>query len=155
MSCLGKVWTVGGGGWRETGSLILGLFPLEEYLGVKAPPKVAFFLWTVVWGKIFKWDNLMHWGYALVRWCCMCCGSGKRWITFCYIVLGQWCCGTMFFVLLGFSVCSRVGWWIFCLIGGTGSKKHSLDIWNLAPSCLMWTVWREQSSYFRGYGGLW
>jgi hypothetical protein len=22
-------------------------------------------------------------------------------------------------------------------------EKHSLDIWNLGPLCLMWTLWRE------------
>ena len=24
-------------------------------------------------------------------------------------------------------------------------RKHSSDIWNLVPLCLMWTVWRERN----------
>ena len=23
--------------------------------------------------------------------------------------------------------------------------KHNLDIWNLVPGCLMWTIWMERS----------
>jgi hypothetical protein len=31
--------------------------------------------------------------------------------------------------------------------------KHSSDIWNLVPPCLMWTVWRERNS--RTFDDVW
>jgi hypothetical protein len=29
-------------------------------------------------------------------------------------------------------------WW-------NGLGRHSSDIWNLVPACLMWTVWKERN----------
>uniref|UniRef100_A0A2N9FRJ8 Reverse transcriptase domain-containing protein n=1 Tax=Fagus sylvatica TaxID=28930 RepID=A0A2N9FRJ8_FAGSY len=40
--------------------------------GVKAPPRVAFFMWTVAWGRILTCDNLKQRGLVLAGWCCMC-----------------------------------------------------------------------------------
>ena len=61
-----------------TGEMQAGPFPWRSVWGVKVPRRVAFFMWTVVWGKILTMDNLMQWGYALAGWCCMCHGNGKR-----------------------------------------------------------------------------
>ena len=33
--------------------------------------------------------------------------------------------------------------WFFCWYHWLG--KHISDIWNLVPSCLMWTIWIEQN----------
>ena len=46
-------------------------FPWRGVWGVKAPWRVAFFVWTVVWGKILTMDNLRRRGYVLAGWCCM------------------------------------------------------------------------------------
>uniref|UniRef100_A0A2N9H4G3 Reverse transcriptase domain-containing protein n=1 Tax=Fagus sylvatica TaxID=28930 RepID=A0A2N9H4G3_FAGSY len=48
------------------------LFPWKSVWKVKAPPRVAFFIWSVAWGKILTCDNLMRRGYTMAGWCCMC-----------------------------------------------------------------------------------
>uniref|UniRef100_A0A2N9FD38 SMP-LTD domain-containing protein n=1 Tax=Fagus sylvatica TaxID=28930 RepID=A0A2N9FD38_FAGSY len=48
-------------------------FPWKAIWRVKAPRRVAFFVWTAAWGKILTCDNLMRRGYSwLAGWCCMC-----------------------------------------------------------------------------------
>jgi hypothetical protein len=48
------------------------LFPWKSVWKVKAPPRVAFFIWSAAWGKILTCDNLMRRGYTMAGWCCMC-----------------------------------------------------------------------------------
>ena len=52
-------------------------FPWKIIWGVKAPRRVAYFVWSAAWGKILTCDNLMRRGYALVGWCCMCQCNGE------------------------------------------------------------------------------
>ena len=47
-------------------------FSWKGIWGVKAPLRVAFFMWTVVWGRILTCDNLKKKGFMLAGWCCMC-----------------------------------------------------------------------------------
>jgi hypothetical protein len=48
------------------------VFPWKCVWQVKAPPRVAFFMWSAAWGKILTCDNLMRRGYTMAGWCCMC-----------------------------------------------------------------------------------
>ena len=54
-------------------------------------------------------------------------------------------CGAWFLDLLGFhgvlprSVADTLFGW------GNWFGKHSSSIWNLAPLCLMWCIWRERN----------
>jgi hypothetical protein len=41
------------------------LFPWKSVWKVKAPPRVAFFIWSAAWGKILTCDNLMRIGYTM------------------------------------------------------------------------------------------
>ena len=43
-------------------------FPWKCIWGVKAPPRVAFFMWTVAWGRILTCDNLKKRGLVLAGW---------------------------------------------------------------------------------------
>ena len=38
----------------------------------QATKRVAFFVWTIAWGKILTCDYLMNRGITLVDWCSMC-----------------------------------------------------------------------------------
>uniref|UniRef100_A0A2N9HU94 Reverse transcriptase zinc-binding domain-containing protein n=1 Tax=Fagus sylvatica TaxID=28930 RepID=A0A2N9HU94_FAGSY len=38
------------------------VFPWKSIWKAKAPPRVAFFIWSMAWGKILTSDNLMHRG---------------------------------------------------------------------------------------------
>uniref|UniRef100_A0A2N9IKB6 Reverse transcriptase zinc-binding domain-containing protein n=1 Tax=Fagus sylvatica TaxID=28930 RepID=A0A2N9IKB6_FAGSY len=53
------------------------LFPLEEHLEGKVPPRVAFFTWTAALGRILTVDNLRHRRVILFNWCCMCKADGE------------------------------------------------------------------------------
>ena len=73
---------------------------------------------------------------------------GRQWIICYYIVVrligcGVWCLDLLGF--LGFSwvlpksiVDTLFGWWNW-------PGKHLSSIWNLAPLCLMWCLWRERN----------
>ena len=47
-------------------------FPWKIIWGVKSPRRVAFFMWTVAWGRILTCDNLRKRGFVLARWGYMC-----------------------------------------------------------------------------------
>jgi len=47
-------------------------FPWKGIWRVKAPKRVAFFVWTATLGKILTHDNLRRRGIVVVEWCVMC-----------------------------------------------------------------------------------
>jgi hypothetical protein len=52
-------------------------FPWKSIWRVKAPSRVAFFVWTAALGKILTMDNLRKRNVVVVEWCCMCKKSGE------------------------------------------------------------------------------
>uniref|UniRef100_A0A2N9EUJ9 Reverse transcriptase zinc-binding domain-containing protein n=1 Tax=Fagus sylvatica TaxID=28930 RepID=A0A2N9EUJ9_FAGSY len=120
-------------------------FPWKAIWKVKAPRRVAFFVWSAAWGKILTCDNLMRRGYSLAGWCCMCrkgWETGDHLLIHCVVATDLWSA-----VLRSFGVC-----WVFPnsikdLVYGWFNSfgKHDSAIWNLVPLCLMWTVWRERN----------
>uniref|UniRef100_A0A2N9H9T4 Reverse transcriptase domain-containing protein n=1 Tax=Fagus sylvatica TaxID=28930 RepID=A0A2N9H9T4_FAGSY len=52
-------------------------FPWKGIWGVKAPCRVAFFVWTAVWDRILTCDNLRRRGMVIFGWCCLCRCSGE------------------------------------------------------------------------------
>ena len=121
-------------------------FPWKSVWRSKAPRRVYFFVWSATWNKILTYDNLMRRGYTLTNWCCMCRCEGEsvdHLLIHCYMANELWN-----FVFRSFGIQwvlpRRVidlvdGWWN--LLG-----KHSSDIWNMVPLCLMWTIKRERNS---------
>ena len=70
---------------------------------------------------------------------------GRWWIICYFIVIKLIDCGVWCLDLLGsFGVLPRsvadtlFGWWNW-------PGKHVSSIWNLAPLCLMWCLWRERN----------
>jgi hypothetical protein len=122
-------------------------FPWKAIWRVKAPRRVAFFVWTAAWGKILTCDNLMRRGYSLAGWCCMCrkeWETGDHLLLHCVQASDLWSA-----VLRSFGVC-----WVFpnsikdLLYGWFNSfGKHESEIWNLVPLCLLWIVWREHNHH--------
>jgi hypothetical protein len=47
-------------------------FPWKSIWKVKAPPMVAFFVWTAALGKILTLDNLCKRNIMVAEWCYMC-----------------------------------------------------------------------------------
>jgi hypothetical protein len=52
-------------------------FPWKGIWCVKAPKRVAFFVWTAALGKILTHDNLRRRGIVVVEWCVMCKKHGE------------------------------------------------------------------------------
>uniref|UniRef100_A0A2N9G1S1 Reverse transcriptase domain-containing protein n=1 Tax=Fagus sylvatica TaxID=28930 RepID=A0A2N9G1S1_FAGSY len=120
-------------------------FPWKSIWRVKAPPRVAFFVWTATWGRILTCDNLMRRGYTMVGWCCMCCCDGEtvdHLLLHCSAVQKLWN-----YVFLTFRVHWVLPRQVADLLFGWHNwfGKHHSHIWNLIPLCLMWTVWRERN----------
>jgi hypothetical protein len=121
------------------------IFPWKAIWRVKAPRRVAFFVWTAAWGNILTCDNLMRRGYIMAGWCCMCRSdweTGDHLLIHCTMASVLWSA-----VLHSFGVC-----WVFpnrivdLLFGWHNSfGKYESGVWNLVPLCLMWTVWRERN----------
>lgn len=95
-------------------------FPWKSIWGVKAPQRVAFFVWTVAWGRICTCDNLMKRGNVMAGWCCMIRGDVE---TVNYLFLH---CGVARelwnFVFRSFGVVwgCQIESWSFSLGGGIG-----------------------------------
>ncbi|XP_050249419.1 uncharacterized protein LOC126696758 [Quercus robur] len=112
---------------------------------VKAPQRVSFFVWTVVWDKILTGDNLRGRGMDFVDQCIMCRCNGEtvdHLLLHCGKAHKLW---SLVFRSFGISwVLPRMvadtlfGWWNW-------PGKHSSSIWNLAPLCLIWCLWRERN----------
>lgn len=47
-------------------------FPWKNIRKVKAPPRIAFSIWTTTLGRILTIDNLRRDGFTLVNSCCLC-----------------------------------------------------------------------------------
>uniref|UniRef100_A0A2N9ESY8 PARP catalytic domain-containing protein n=1 Tax=Fagus sylvatica TaxID=28930 RepID=A0A2N9ESY8_FAGSY len=120
-------------------------FPWKSIWRVRAPPRVAFFVWTATWGRILTCDNLMRRGYTMAGWCCMCCCDGEtvdHLLLHCSAAQKLWN-----FVFLTFRVHWVLPRQVADLLFGWHNwfGKHHSHIWNLIPLCLMWTVWRERN----------
>jgi hypothetical protein len=122
------------------------VFPWRSIWRTKAPRRVRFFVWSAAWNKILTCDNLAKRGYTLVSWCCMCCCNGEtvdHLLIHCSVAsaLWSWILGVFGvpWVLPQSVVELLFSWW-------NGLGRHSSDVWNLVPLCLMWIVWKERNS---------
>ena len=149
----GLRWTLCKAGVFDSRSFYLALidrpgesFPWKSIWAVKAPPCVAFFIWTAAWGRILTCDNLMRHGFTKAGCCCMCCCDGE---TVDHLLLH---CNTAYviwsIVFNSFGIHWVMLQRVLDLLFGWRNwfgKLHS-NIWNLVPLCLMWTLWRERNS---------
>ena len=121
-------------------------FPWKSIWAVKAPPRVAFFVWTAARGSILTCDNLMRRGYMMAERCCMCCCDGEtvdHLLLHCSLAQVLWS-----FVLMAFGIHWVTPRSVVDLLLGWRNwfGKHHSSIWNLVPSYLMWSVWRERNA---------
>ena len=102
-------------------------------------------MWTTAHGQILTLDNFMLRGRPLTKRCCMyCCNaeSMDHLLLFCPIAHSLWMYMLRLFEI-DWVMPGLVVDLLFCWYHWLG--KHSSDIWNLVPSCLMWTIWTEQN----------
>ncbi len=115
-------------------------FPWKSIWRVKAPSRVAVFVWIATWGRILTYDNLQRRGIVTVGWCCLCRCSGEtvdHLLLHCSVAVEIW---SFVFQLFGVEWVMPRG--VLDLLAGWRNwfGKHSSDVWNLAPLCVMWSV---------------
>ena len=115
------------------------LFPVEMHLewSIKVPKRVSFFLWKIARGSILTIDNLVQRCLPLVNWCCMCqCDEETvdHLLLHCKFAYVLWSEVFLIFgiqwVMLKAIASLLFGWWNWL-------RKHSSNIWNMVPACLM------------------
>ena len=88
----------------------------------------------------------MRSGFQLAGWRCMCCCDGEtisHLLLHCQVAYGLWSIVFWRFGIL-WVLPGCVPDLFFCWHNWLG-KTHS-KIWNMLPSCLFWTLWREQNN---------
>ena len=100
--------------------------------------------------SFFRWDSRqgftgLRGRWDFVDWCIMCRSNGEtvdHLLLHCGKVYRLWSLvfrSFGFFWVLPRSVADALfGWWNW-------PGKHLSSIWNLAPLCLMWCLWRERN----------
>ena len=101
-------------------------------------------MWTAAHGQILTLDNLMLCGCILVNHCCLCCSNTEsvdHLLLLCPIAHSLWMYMLWLFGIEWVMPGSVVDL-LFCWYHWLG--KHSSNIWDLVPGCLMWTIWTER-----------
>ncbi len=106
-------------------------------------PRVAFFSWTVVLGKILTIDSLRKRGLIIVDWCCMCTQSGEsvdHLLLHCRLAGELW---SMVFALFGVQwVMPRSVLELFTGWYGFAGRDRCSVAWRIVPHCVIWCIWR-------------
>jgi hypothetical protein len=124
----------------------LGSFPWKIIWKSRAPPRVAFFVWTAALGRIMTIDNLRKRHVLILDWCCMCKKAGEtvdHLLLHCPFAWELW---SMVFELFGvlWVMPRSIVEMLECWQGNFGKHRNCL-IWRVVPHCLMWSIWRERN----------
>jgi hypothetical protein len=122
-------------------------FPWKSIWTVKAPMRVAFFVWTATLGKILTLDSLHKRNIIVLQWCCMCKNCGKsidHLFLDCEVATEMW---NVLLQLFGVAWVMPRG--VSELLGGWREQlenRIALRIWRITLLCLMWCIWRERNA---------
>ena len=121
------------------------VFPWKAIWRAKAPRQVSFFVWCVAWNKILTGDNLRLRRLVFVNWCIMCRHCGEtvdHLLLHCEMAYRLWS-----FVFITFGLSWVIPRSIPDLLFGQWNwlGKHSSQIWNLVPLCILWCIWKERN----------
>ena len=102
-------------------------------------------MWIAAHDQILTLDNLMFRGRPLANRCCLCCCNAEsvdHLLLICPIAHSLWMYMLRLFGMEWVMPGSIVDL-LFCQYHWL--RKHSSDIWDLVPGCLMWTIWTAQN----------
>ena len=127
-------------------------FPWKGIWKSKAPPRVAFFVWMVAWGKILTNDNLRKRRIILVDWCCLCKNAGEssdHLFLHCSMAKQLW---DSILTLFGMHwVMPRTTQDLIACSSGALGKNRQAVIWRTIPHCIMWCIWRDKRCIHLSY----
>jgi hypothetical protein len=112
-------------------------FPWKGIWRVKAPKRVAFFVWTAALGKILAHDNLSRRGIVVVEWCVMCKHgeSVDHLLLYCDVARIVW---SYFYSLFGVEWVMPSN--VLDLLSGCGTllgRDSAIRIWKQVPLCVL------------------
>ena len=123
-------------------------FPWKCVWRTKAPPRVAFFVWSAALGKILTIDNLRKKNMVLINRCGMCKRDEE---TIDHLLLHCECAQVLWNAFfnhfdLAWAMPSGVVnllqcWW-------SGGRPSSAVVWKMVPHCIMWCLWSERNKRF-------
>lgn len=116
-------------------------FSLEGYLGSEGGPLESVLSYLDGGVGEDPCDNLRKGEYTIMVCCCMCRYSGEgvnHLLIHCKVAYQLWC-----FVLTSFGISWVLPRSVKDILFGWQScfGKKLLDIWNMVPLSLMWTLW--------------
>jgi hypothetical protein len=98
-------------------------------------------------GKILTHDNLCKRNIVVVEWCCMCKKNGEavdHLLIHCEVASCLW---HYVFTLFGIEwVMPQKVIDLFACWSQVGGRELSIDIWRMAPLCVIWCIWRERNA---------
>jgi hypothetical protein len=102
-------------------------FPWKSIWRVKAPTRVAFFVWSAALVIILTHDNLCKKNVVVIEWSC------DLW-SYILILFGvEW--------VMPRTVLELLTSW-----GASVGYGRAKEAWQLAPLCLLWCIWRERNA---------
>jgi hypothetical protein len=123
-------------------------FPWKSIWRTKAPPRVAFFVWSAALGKILTLNNLKKKNMVLVNRCGMCKKDEEsidHLFLHCESAQFLW---NAFFSRFGLAWAMPRGvahllssWW-------SGGRPCNAMVWKMVPLCIMWCLWSERNERF-------
>jgi hypothetical protein len=124
-------------------------FPWRSIWKVKVPLRISFFVWIATLGKILTLDNLREISIILVGWCCMCkysVESANHLLLHCEVAQALW---SVLFSLFDVTwvMSKEMAELLACWCGQQGNILVE-EVWQIAPLCLMWIIWRERNARF-------
>lgn len=119
-------------------------FPWKKIWKTKAPPRVAFFVWTTSLRKISTMESLRKCGVIIVDWCCCV----KKWLTvdhflfYCEVASMLW--EDIHTSRVGVGYAYNDGW-AFGMLGKLGGILLISAMWKMIPICILWCIWQERN----------
>jgi hypothetical protein len=123
-------------------------FPWKSIWRIKAPPRVAFFVWSAALGKILMQDNLRKKNMVVINRCGMCKRDEE---TVDHLLLHCECAQLLWNAFfnrfdLAWSMPRGVVnllqcWW-------SGGRPRNAVVWKMVPHCIMWCIWSERNKRY-------
>jgi hypothetical protein len=127
---------------------ILAHFPWKSIWRIKAPPRVAFFVWSAAFGKILTQDNLRKKNMVVINRCGLCKRDEE---TVDHLLLHCKCAQLLWNAFfnhfdLAWSMPRGVVnllqcWW-------SGGRSCNTTIWKMVPHCITWCIWSKQNKRY-------
>jgi hypothetical protein len=123
-------------------------FSWKSIWHIKAPPRVAFFVWLAALGKILTQDNLRKKNMVMISRCGMCKRDEE---TVDHLLLHCECAQLLWNAFfnrfdLAWSMPSGVVnllqcWW-------SGGRPRNAVVWKMVPHCIMWCIWSKRNKRY-------